>query len=305
MLKEDEIIINAYREAFRKYAKDGVIDMDHRMKHRFNFQIHRLEDWTRELSGIIPPYRQSQFFICLIKDGAGEKTIGRFVFPIVKNLLFIIPKGVAHSSKYWSKDSSGYFLSFNTEFFLQNCFPKQHIVDKKIFKRSIRPYMVLTNEEMANLTTIFEYLIVEYDGDKARKNEMLAIKVLEMIVLCDRYFTDAQELQHESIYNSVVEKFSELIRKNYKEQRTVGFYAKALHMHPNHLNSLVKKYTGLTAKETITDFLLTEARFLLHTSSLTIKEIAYSLGFEQPDQFSSLFRKKLKLSPSQYKLNPV
>jgi hypothetical protein len=48
MQDEDESIINAYREAFRRYAKDGVIDMDYRLKHRFNFQIHRLEDFLRK-----------------------------------------------------------------------------------------------------------------------------------------------------------------------------------------------------------------------------------------------------------------
>jgi len=305
MQEEDDVIVDAYREAFRRYAKDGVIDMDHRLKHRFNFQIHRLEDLIRELSGVIPPYRQSQFFITLIKNGAGEKTIGRFVFPIVRDLLFIVPKGVAHSSKYWSRDVSGYFVSFNIEFFLQSSFPKQHIVDKKLFKRSIRPYIVLTKEEMGKLEGIYEYLIGEYKGEQTRKNEMLAIRVLEMIVLCDRFFTDLQELKHESIYNSVVERFSDLIRKNYKEHKSVAYYAGELHMHPNHLNAMVKKFTGLTAKGTITDYLLVEAKFLLHTTSLTIKEIAYMLGFDEPDRFSSFFRKNLKLSPSQYKLTPV
>lgn len=304
MREEDELILREYREAFRKYAKDGVIDMDNRLRHKFNFQVHRLEDFMQDMAGIMPPFRQSQFFIGLVLKGIGEKTIGRFVFPIDKNELIIIPKGVAHSSRYWT-DCSGYFLSFNTEFFLQSCFPRQHIVDKKIFKRSIRPYLILSTEQVKRLQGIFEYLIEENGAEKTGKSEMLAIKVLEMIVLCDRYFTDAQELKHESIYNSVVEKFTELIRKHYKEERTVGYYARALHLHPNSLNAIVKKYTGLTAKETINDFLLTEARFLLHTSSLTIKEIAYHLGFDEPDQFSSFFRKHLKLSPSQYKLKPV
>lgn len=303
-MTEDALIIEEYREAFRKYAKDGIIDMDNRLRHKFNFQIHRLEDYVRELQGIVPPSRQSQIFIALIMKGEGEKTIGHFTFPIHKNLLFIVPKRVVHSSKYWSLDVFGYFLSFNIEFFLQNAFPKQHIVNKKIFRHSIRPYLNLTPEQASKLQTIFVYLMEEYNGEKTCKNEMIAIKVLELIVLCDRFFTDAETLHHESIYNNVVEEFNDLIRKHYSKERSVGFYAKTLNIHPNHLNALVKKYTGLTAKETIDDYIVTEAKFLLHSSSLTIKEIAYELGFTNPDQFSTFFRKRLQLSPSHYKLHP-
>ena len=303
-MTEDALIIKEYREAFRKYAKDGIIDMDDRLKHKFNFQIHHLEDYVRELQGIVPPHRQSQIFISLVLDGTGEKTIGHFTFPIHKNLLFIVPERVVHSSKYWCDYAHGYFLSFNIEFFLQNAFPKHHIADKKIFRRSIRPYLNLTPDQTSKLQTIFEYLMEEYNGEKTRKNEMLAIKVLELIVLCDRFFTEAETLHHESIYNNVVEDFNELIRKHYSQERSVGFYAKALNIHPNHLNALVKKYTGLTAKETIDDYIVTEAKFLLHSSSLTIKEIAYELGFTNPDQFSTFFKKRLQQSPSHYKLHP-
>ncbi|HEV2355841.1 MAG TPA: hypothetical protein VGR89_16445, partial [Puia sp.] len=218
MLAEDELIIREYREAFRKYSRDGVIDMDNRLRYKFTFQVHRLQDFIRELSGVLPPFRQSQFFICLIISGGGEKTIGRYRFAIQKNELFIIPKGMANSSKYWTQDCSGYFLSFDIDFFLQSGFPKKHIVDKKIFKRSVRPYLYLAENEVKRLQGIYEYLIDEYKNEKLAKNEMMAIKVLEMIVVCDRYFNDAQDLKHESIYNEVVERFTDLIRKHYKTE---------------------------------------------------------------------------------------
>lgn len=303
-MTEDALIIKEYSEAFRKYAKDGIIDLDDRLKHKFNFQIHRLEDYVSELHGTVPPNRQSQIYIVLVTEGKGEKTIGHFTFPIHKNLLFIIPARMVHSSKYSSRNAFGYFLSFNIEFFLQNAFPKRLIANKKIFRRSVRPYLNLTPDQTGKLQIIFDYLMEEYKGEKSRKNEMIAIKVLELIILCDRFFTNAETLHHENIYNNVVEEFTDLIRRHYSKERSVGFYAKTLNIHPNHLNALVKKYTGLTAKETIDDHIVMEAKCLLHSSSLTIKEIGYELGFNSPDQFSSFFKKRLNLSPSHYKLHP-
>jgi len=71
------------------------------------------------------------------------------------------------------------------------------------------------------------------------------------------------------------------------------------------LNSVVKKYAGLTAKETIDDSIVMEARFLLHSSALSVKEIAYELGFNSAAQFSNFFKSRMRLSPSHYKVDPL
>jgi AraC family transcriptional activator of pobA len=81
-----------------------------------------------------------------------------------------------------------------------------------------------------------------------------------------------------------------LIEKHYGSQRSVSFYAKSLHTHPYHLNFLVKQYTGLTAKESITKHIVLEAKVLLASTSLTIKEISFKLGFDHPEHFSSTFK---------------
>ncbi len=57
-------------------------------------------------------------------------------------------------------------------------FPKQHIVDKMIFKHTVRPYLVLSEQQVDKLVEIFEYLMREHKDEKMRKDEMLAIKVL-------------------------------------------------------------------------------------------------------------------------------
>lgn len=98
-----------------------------------------------------------------------------------------------------------------------------------------------------------------------------------------------------------IDRFDDLLRLHHSRERTVAFYARSLHMHPNHLNATVKKYTGLTAKATIMGYLLSEARHLLSSTSLTIKEIAHQLGFDDPDQFSALFRRHFHVSPRQFK----
>ena len=106
-------------------------------------------------------------------------------------------------------------------------------------------------------------------------------------------------------FKTGVDDFNKLLQMNFTKERSVGFYAAALHMHPNRLNFLVKKYTGISAKQSIIDYTIAEAKFLLGSSSLTIKEISHQLGFDDPNYFSAFFRKKMKISPAQYRPNPV
>jgi AraC family transcriptional activator of pobA len=300
-MQEDIKIIQEYREAFQKYVKDGIIDMDDRLRYKFTFHIHRLETIVKELKGIVPPNRQSQYFITLVKKGFGEKSIGHFTFPIRKNTLMIVPKRVMHSSSYWSLQCSGYVLSFDIDFFLQNAFPRQLIIEKKIFKISLKPFLILSNEELKKLEIIFEDIIAEYQEGRNAKNEMIAVKILELLIQCDRFYSESQSINNDQIYSNTMEQFNELLEKHFSKKRAVKFYADALYLHPNHLNFLSKKHTGLTAKETISNRVLLEAKYLLASSTFSIKEISYKLGFEHPEYFYSFFRKAEHVTPAKYR----
>lgn len=300
-MTNDLTIIKEYKEAFRKYAKDGIIDMDNRLKHKFDYQIHRLEKVVKELKGQVPPNRQSQYFLTLVKTGSGKKSIGNFDFPIKKNTLMLIPKRVMHSSSYWSTRCSGFVLSFNIDFFLQNAFPRKLISGRKIFKMSLKPFVTLSNQQADQLAVIFEFIVKEHRDGRNPKNEMIAVKILELMIQCDRLYTSITSPGDKPVYDRNFEQFSELLDKYFTEQRSVTFYADAINVHPYHLNFLSKKLTGLSAKEAINNRVMLEAKYLLTSSTLTIKEIAYRLGFDDPDYFSVFFRRKVHKTPSEYR----
>ena len=298
---ENAIIIKEYRDAFRKYANEGIIDIDTCLKHRFSFQIHRLEEIVSAWEGIIPAYRQSQFLIALIKEGTGDKTIGHFSFPIQKNTLFIVPPRVPNSSIYRSLDCSGFMLSFESAFFIKQFFPQCLFANLRIFKKSVRPFMILTDEQTEYLSTLFERLLEEYNQQFTNKDEMIAVKVLELLIQCERYFTGVPPFQNTDSYSEVIESFVELIQTHFSAEKSVQFYANALHIHPNYLNFLMKKYAGMTAKQAIADHILLEAKAFLGSPSLSVKEISYRLGFSTPGSFSSFFKKMTNMSPSGFR----
>lgn len=299
---ESDHIIKEYHNALRKYANEGIVNMDAHLRNRFGFRIHRFKEFLAAWGGgIIPAYRQSHFLIALIKKGAGDKTIGHLSFPVKKNTLFIVPEKVPHSAKYSSVDASGYMLSFDMAFLFKHFPLNNFVADKRIFNKSVKPYMVLTNEQAEELSAIFENLLREYNQQLDNKDEMIAVKVLELLIQCERHFANAAPYEYMDSYSQVIDSFHELIQVHFSTEKSVQFYAGALHLHPNYLNFLMKKYTGLTAKQAIADHIFLEAKGLLSSSLLTVKEISYRLGFTAPSSFCSFFKKMASMPPSKYR----
>ena len=82
---------------------------------------------------------------------------------------------------------------------------------------------------------------------------------------------------------------------------TVEQLAASLCVTPRYLSDALKVETGKTAKDLIHLELIDSAKELLQTSDSTISEIAYQLGFEYPNYFARLFKKKVGLTPSQFR----
>ena len=82
---------------------------------------------------------------------------------------------------------------------------------------------------------------------------------------------------------------------------TVQYIADQLNISPTYLSDMLKNITGLTAQQHIHEKLIENAKELLSTSNLSVSEIAYQLGFEFPQSFNKLFKKKTDLTPLEYK----
>ena len=196
-------------------------------------------------------------------------------------------------------------LLFNIDFFLNNAFPKHLISNKKVLKNSIRPYLYLDALQTKSLSDMFETILSEHTGNEREKKEMIAIKILEILINCDRLFSQAEQIGNESYYHLVVERFNSLLEANFTKERMVNLYAAALEIHPNNLNFLIKEHTGISAKQTINNRIITEAKYLLAHSDQNIKDIANQLGFEEAHNFSTFFKKNTAISPLAYKASLI
>ena len=82
---------------------------------------------------------------------------------------------------------------------------------------------------------------------------------------------------------------------------TVQQVARELNLSPNYLSSMLTVLTGHSTQQHIHNKLIAKAKEKLSTTSLSISEIAYELGFEHPASFTKLFKAKTNQSPNAFR----
>lgn len=135
----------------------------------------------------------------------------------------------------------------------------------------------------------------------------LIVNNIELLLNYCLRFYDRQFITREEINHSVVKKFTALLDQyiaNQAQQEgfpSVAYFADKCCYSPKYFGELVKTETGRSAKDFISDRMLSAAKQLLNDESLSIKTVSQQLGFEYPQHFVRFFKAKTGQTPSDYR----
>lgn len=108
-----------------------------------------------------------------------------------------------------------------------------------------------------------------------------------------------QHTRQQSLYNDLMQ----LIVNNSHRQHDVQFYADKLNITPRYLSQVTMGISHQTPKQLISDILMGEAERLLTTTTLSIQEVAYRLGYSSQAQFTKIFKRIKGNTPSSKRHN--
>ena len=100
---------------------------------------------------------------------------------------------------------------------------------------------------------------------------------------------------------SLADTFVTLVARHHMEHRDIDFYALQMHLTPKYLSSLIRSVTGRTATDWIASYIILEAKYSLKHTNMQVKEIAFSLHFNNQMDFYRYFRRHAGLSPKEYR----
>jgi AraC-like DNA-binding protein len=254
------------------------------------------------------PYNRRDYYKISLISGKNRAEYADKVIDIEKNaLLFATPRIPYH---YLPLDDrqAGYFCIFTSEFLIQN---KSGVMldELPIFRPGGYPIFQLSDEDAAELTSIFRKMYKELSSDYAYKYDLLRNYVLELIHFGQKlqpattlYTTHNASARVSSLFIELLERqFPIESPRQQLRLRTAKDFADRLSVHVNHLNKVLKENTGKTTTTLISTRILQEAKILLKQTNWNISEIAYTLGFEEVAHFSNFFKKQTSMAPVDFR----
>lgn len=265
------------------------------------FQANKLEGLcildhsTQGKSIIETPHKHDFYLFFLIENGSGEHRIDFTSYPVANHQLHTLLPGQVHD---WTlgKNTSGFQLmigknEFETlggyPYYSAFLYPKHGVLDLK-------------EEEFHVLNHEFFQIYQESkrkDPDKELINWRCKI-VLKHIL---REIQNSSGQPQGPVIPELLMHYISCIDKYYKSEKSMSFYADQLNVTPNYLNILCKKSLGKTAYSLIKSRITLESKRLLSISGISVKELAFELGFKDPANFSKFFREETGISPSDFR----
>ena len=217
---------------------------------------------------------------------------------------------ITFNRKKEANSSEGWGLYFHPELIRNTAFGKK-INEYSFFSYAENEALHLSEQEKQILLSILKQMENEYNTNIDHYSRDLIISNIELLLNYCRRFYGRQFITRTNQNKDVIVRFEEFITDYFNSDAlkdkgipTVKFCAETMNLSPNYFSDLLKSETGKNTQEHIHYHLLEKAKNRLVNSNLTINEIAYELGFEYPQNFSKLFKKKVGVSPTSFR-NPT
>lgn len=265
----------------------------------------KLENYSHEEARMTTGF----YSVMLKGDMSSKIKYGREYYDFQEGtIVFIAPEQVvAFEANDVNVERKGWGLFFHPDL-LRRTALGQNMEDYSFFSYESHEALHLSDIENNTLTDIIKKIQLELSLNIDKHSQRLIVSNIELLLnYCTRYY-DRQFITRSNIHKDVVGKFehlliayfnSDLLEKN--GLPTVKYCAEKMNFSANYLSDLLKKETGKNTQEHIHYYLIEKAKTRLLNSDETVSQIAYELGFEYPQYFSKIFKKKTGLSPAKYR----
>ena len=281
---------------FQKQEADGL-----------EFEILPLLELYQRDQGLLDhsislPHRVNFPLIIFITKGKGNHFIDFKKYPFQKGSIIFIAKEQVQSFEI-KPDIEGFIILFTENF----------IWDTVNFSKSLN-YSLLYNyhsnspiinpKEMPDdgFLTIIEEINKEYYYPNSFAKEEIISSLMNFLFLkAERIFRKDLNSKREKRLAKPFNTFRNLLIRNYQTTRNASDYAQMMNISYKHLNDICKAVLGQTVKEFIDKYLILETKRHLASSNISVKELTFQMGFDEPTNFIKFFKKHTHQTPSHFK----
>lgn len=255
-----------------------------------------------------PPVSTDLYTIKLKWDRTCELFYGRTKYDFTSGSLVFIAPGqlLGWDATVGKMQQKGLMLLIHKEFF------RGHDIEKRVknaafFSYAVHEALHLSPREEETVKQIVGSIQDEYLGNPDEYSRDIILAHLESLLRYATRFYHRQFINRKEINTHISSRFQEALSRYFsssdfqeKGLPSIERIAEQLRVSPRYLSDSLKAETRKTAIEHLHLYLVEEAKSLLLAPEVSVSEVAYQLGFEYPQYFSRLFKKKTGVSPKQY-----
>jgi len=272
--------------------------------------IH-LEDIRFKNDDILKSFFTNFYSISLKKDVQARMKYGRNYYDFDKGMLsFTAPKQVQvleliETDLPNNGAGKGYALMFHPDFLYGH--PLATSINKYgFFSYAVNEALHLSEREEKNITDIFIKIHEEYQHID-NNTQGIILPQIELLLNYSKRFYERQFITRKAVNHDVLIRMEQLLNEYFEGEAlrsglpTVEFLSGKLNLSAHYLSDLLRSLTGQSAQQHIQERVIQKAKEYLTSTNLSVAEIAYQLGFEYPQSFNKLFKRKTSFSPLEFR----
>lgn len=248
-------------------------------------------------------FHQIEFFVFILYYGGSEKHIIDFKeYECSKGTLLAIRKGQIH--KFSSTDVTGVVLVFNYEFLGSFFTTGEANKSLLLFNDFLYDSKVqLNDEQYKELTTFTEQIKNEWQNLNDELTPSIVRSLLQVFVnKLYRIKSRSADSPNTKKYLSEFIQFQDMVENRYTDSLKVKDYATWLGIHSKKLNRITQSVVQKTAKEFIDEICIKNIQIMLVNTKLSIKEIAFQIGFDEHTNFNNYFKDRVGATPMKFRM---
>lgn len=233
--------------------------------------------------------------------GWAKATINITDYEFQRNDVLLLEPGSFLLIHEFSEDALVYYILFSSAFLDKNTFSNRMSLDALQLQRPI----VHVNDEQADvICNLVQLLMQAYNCRPCMLDTEKMVHVFHLLQLSYAKYAKTQDdylVKPQNRRTEIYQEYTKLVLKHYSDWKHVAQYAEAMRMTLPHLCSTIKQVSGKTAGDIINEAVLTDAKAQLKITTLQIKEIALTLGFENVALFNRFFKAHMGITPKAYR----
>jgi AraC-like DNA-binding protein len=250
------------------------------------------------------PFMFTFYAIAIKPDFKGKMRYGQSEYDFDEGMMtFVAPHQVISFQNEIQTKLSGWLMLIHPDF-LWNSPLAQTIKQYDYFTYRANEALFLSDKEQKMMIDIFQTIREEYHTRIDKFSKEIITAQVELLLKYAQRFYDRQFILREKPNHLVLSRLEDFVSEYINGKQglengipTVQSASAFLNISPNYLSRLLQSLTGQTTQQYLQDKLIEMAKIRLSTTGLSVSQIAYELGFEHPQSFSKLFKKKTNLTP--------